>query len=112
MGDQEGHGRVEKKNVVQALEAVLPLDSEGLHEAADDHCWAAWDKSGHGHISEKAFFAPGGLLEWVRTHQQQLSAARKRGKAPPLTQPEAWFRHWDRANKGRLHRSELLRGLC
>jgi len=110
--DHEGHGRIDKKTVAQALEAILPLDTENLHEAMDDHCWAAWDKNGNGFIEEVAFFAPGGLLGWVRSHQHQLKAANLRGKAPPLSQPEAWFRHWDSSKKKRLRRSDAIRGLC
>lgn len=110
--DREGKGQIEKNMVVQALEATLPIETESLRNAMDDHCWVAWDQKNEGYITESSFFAPQGLLEWVRVHQHQLQSARERGPAPDLSDAQAWFRHWDRTKKGRLRKGEALRGLC
>jgi hypothetical protein len=110
--DRDGKGQIEKNIVVQALEATLPLETESLRQAMDDHYWLAWDQSNVGHITEASFFAPHGLLEWVRAHQHQMQLAKDRGSAPDLSDAQAWFRHWDRTKKGRLRKGEALRGLC
>jgi len=111
--DIQGRGQLDRNTVVQALEAVLPIDTENLRDAMNAQCWAEWDKADAEHISERDFFARGGLLEWVRGHQHELQAARVRGPAPSLEeQPEAWFRHWDLHKRGVLFRGEALRALC
>lgn len=111
--DLEGKGWIDKKVVVQTLEAMLPIDTENLREALEESVWAQWDKAHNSRISEREFFESGGLLEWVRGHQHELQAARVRGPAPLLAeQPEAWFRHWDWAKRGRLRRGQVLRALC
>lgn len=111
--DVEGRGRIDKNTVVQTLEAMLPIDTENLRESLQESVWAQWDKAGDGSITEREFFDSGGLLEWVRRHQHELRAAEARGPAPSLEEePERWFRHWDAAKRGRLGRSEVLRGLC
>lgn len=110
--DVDGQGRIDKNTVVQTLEAMLPIDTEVLREALDQNVWAQWDQAGDGRITEREFFSPGGLLEWVRGHQHQLRAAQSRGAAPSISSdPEGWFRHWDVAKRGRLRRGELLRAL-
>jgi len=110
--DIESNNSIDRNTVVQALEAILPLETEGLRDAMTNQYWADWDKTKSDHITEGEFFAPGGLLEWVRCHQHELAAAQKRGPAPPLDQPEAWFKHWDRSKSGQLRRGDLLRALC
>merc|ERR1712118_248045 len=107
---------IERQTLVQALEAVLPLDTEALREAlADGQCWSEPEaaQGASPDLTETQFFAPGGLLEWVRGHQHELQAAKARGPPPPLsTQPECWFRHFDVTKRGRLRRGDVLRGLC
>jgi len=81
----------------------------------DDGLWAEWSRNKCGDaIGESDFFAPGGLLEWVRAHQHELEAARARGLAPVLEEEaiEAWLKHWDRSKRGIFTRGELLRALC
>eukprot|EP00746_Dinoflagellata_sp_MGD_P127392 gnl/MRDRNA2_/MRDRNA2_61986_c0_seq1.p1 gnl/MRDRNA2_/MRDRNA2_61986_c0~~gnl/MRDRNA2_/MRDRNA2_61986_c0_seq1.p1 ORF type:complete len:760 (-),score=139.88 gnl/MRDRNA2_/MRDRNA2_61986_c0_seq1:55-2334(-) len=111
--DQEGNGRLDRNTLVQALEAVLPLDTEKLREALSDYLWETWDQRRDGQITEADFFAPGGLLEWVRGHQHELQTIKERGVAPTLDElPERWFKYWDWKHLGRLRRAELLRALC
>lgn len=110
--DVENKSSIDRNTVVQALEAILPLDTEGLRDAMNDQYWDEWDKTKNGHITESEFFAPGGLLEWVRCHQHELAATRTRGPAPSLDEPEAWFKHWDWSQKKQLRRGDLLRALC
>jgi len=108
--DLRGQGRLDKSTLALALEAILPLDTENQH--GDDHGWAGWGKTKGDYIEEHEFFCQGGLLEWVRAHQHELSKAKARGMAPPIEEPERWFTHWDRARRGRLQRGEVLRALC
>lgn len=110
--DTQGAGSLDKNTVVQALEAVLPLDTENLRAAMEAHCWTEWAKGGAENLSEGDFFSRGGLLEWVRGHQHELQAARVRGPAPALEQPESWFKHWDFHKRCLLFRGEALRALC
>lgn len=110
--DMEGKGQIDKNTVVQALEAILPLDTEHLRGAMDEQCWAAWDKSRENRISEIDFFASGGLLEWVRGHQHEMQTSRARGPSPALDEPELWFKHWDCSRRGRLRKGDFLRALC
>lgn len=110
--DTNSSGGIDQNTVVQTLEAMLPIDTENLRDALDDGVWAEWDKAGDNRITEREFFRPGGLLEWVRRHQCELQAAQQRGQAPPLGEAEVWFRHWDSQKRGRLNRGELLRALC
>jgi len=110
--DAECTGRIDRNTIVQALEAMLPLDTENLREAMQEHCWSGWDKSQDDCMGESDFFSPGGLLEWVRGHQHELQSSKARGPAPPLDKSEDWFRHWDSDKRGRLRRGEVLRAIC
>ncbi|CAL1129881.1 unnamed protein product [Cladocopium goreaui] len=104
-------GQVDQNTAVQALEAMLPIDTERLHSALQNQGFAApWAKQGN--ISELHFWMPGGLLEWVRAHQHDLDRAKDRGKAPKLDELEEWLRHWDRERRGELDKGQVLRALC
>lgn len=110
--DIQGLSILDKNTVVQALEAILPLDTENLRNAMEAEYWKEWAKPGIEHLTELDFFKRGGLLEWIRSHQHELQAARVRGSAPPLEQAEAWFKHWDFHKRNLLFRGEALRALC
>eukprot|EP00927_Polykrikos_kofoidii_P015132 TRINITY_DN16712_c0_g1_i1.p1 TRINITY_DN16712_c0_g1~~TRINITY_DN16712_c0_g1_i1.p1 ORF type:complete len:850 (-),score=130.39 TRINITY_DN16712_c0_g1_i1:57-2606(-) len=110
--DTGSTGQIDRNTIVQALEAMLPIDTENLREAMTEHYWTDWDKTHDDCIREKDFFARGGLLEWVRSHQHQLQAARARGPSPPLDDVEGWFKHWDFSKRRRIRRSDALRALC
>jgi len=110
--DCEGNGRLDKNTVIQALEAMLPIDTELLRASLEEHCWAKWDKNRDDRISEPEFFAEGGLLEWSIRHLRELREAKRRGPAPPLEEPQRWFDHWDTAHYGRIGRGEALTALC
>eukprot|EP00434_Breviolum_minutum_P011791 symbB.v1.2.010406.t1/scaffold657.1/size175864/3 len=104
-------GQVDQNIAVQALEAMLPIDTERLHAALQDSGFTAlWAKQGN--ISELHFWMPGGLLEWVRAHQHDLDRTKDRGKAPRLQDLEEWLRHWDRERRGELDKGQILRALC
>lgn len=109
--DAESQGCIDRNTVAQALEVTLPIDTEKLREAMEASCWSDWDKQHSDHIRECDFFAPGGLLEWVRAHQHALQTAKERGPAPPLLQAEEWFMHWDASKRG-LKRADTLRAMC
>jgi len=104
-------GHLDQNTLIQAIEALLPLDTEQLRVLMEKHLWAAWS-GGSDTVSESNFFSPGGVLEWIRGHQHELQAAQERGPAPSLDEAESWFRHWDGAQRGHLLRGEALRGLC
>lgn len=110
--DMKRCGQIDRNTLVQALEAMLPLDTEYLREAMSERCWAEWGRSQNDFLTEQEFFARGGLLEWVRAHQHELQMARARGPSPPLDKPQEWFRHWDLSKRGTLHRGTVLRALC
>eukprot|EP00930_Biecheleria_cincta_P067488 TRINITY_DN5411_c0_g1_i1.p1 TRINITY_DN5411_c0_g1~~TRINITY_DN5411_c0_g1_i1.p1 ORF type:complete len:215 (-),score=38.19 TRINITY_DN5411_c0_g1_i1:36-680(-) len=53
------------------------------------------------------------MLTWLTGHILEINEQAKRGKPPTLSDdPEAWFRHYDYDNSGRLTKFELLRGLA
>ncbi|CAE7642056.1 Mettl21A [Symbiodinium pilosum] len=108
--DVNRSGEIDQNTAIQALEAMLPIDTERLHESIAGGC-ANWAK---GHVSEQDFFAKGGLLEWIRAHQHDLAYAAKRGAAPPLPGEnlESWFKHWDVERRGALDKGQVLRALC
>ncbi|CAJ1376318.1 unnamed protein product [Effrenium voratum] len=109
--DMNQSGQVDQNVAVQALEAMLPIDTERLHDALhDSECGVRWAQ---GQISELHFWMPGGLLEWVRAHQHDLERAKDRGKAPRLEGDlQDWLRHWDRERRGELDKGQVLRALC
>ncbi|CAE7604747.1 METTL21C [Symbiodinium sp. KB8] len=108
--DVNRSGEIDQNMAVQALEAMLPIDTERLHESIAGG-WAAWAK---GHVTENDFFSKGGLLEWIRAHQHDLANAVKRGAAPslPADDLQDWFRHWDVEHRGTLDKGQVLRALC
>ena len=107
--DVSRSGEIGQNMAVQALEALLPIDTERLHESISGG-WATWAK---GPITEHEFFAKGGLLEWIRAHQHDLANAAKRGPAPALSSDlQDWFRHWDVERRGALDKGQVLRALC
>jgi len=105
-------GSIDQNTVVQALEAMLPIDTESMHEAmAGGHC-SDWMQEGT--VSELNFFQPTGLLQWIRSHQHELQRANDRGQAPPIvgSERDAWFKHWDTVKSGRLGKGDVLLSLC
>lgn len=110
--DVQRSGKIDQNTIVQAMEAMLPIDTENLHGAMADGCWSSCSKDGV--VTETDFFMPGGLLEWIRGHQHELQRARDRGPSPPLTggERDVWFKHWDNAKRGQLEKGEVLRALC
>eukprot|EP00439_Symbiodinium_sp_Y106_P084796 s126_g26.t1 len=108
--DVNRSGQIDQNMTVQALEAMLPIDTERLHEFIAGG-WAAWAK---GHVTENDFFSKGGLLEWIRAHQHDLANTAKRGAAPslPADDLQDWFRHWDVEHRGTLDKGQVLRALC
>lgn len=135
MVDNSANGRLERDEVVRALEAVLPLDaerlrralgitvdgSEGESEDGDGEksgWWQQWhaDTTVNGRpagITEEAFCAEGGLLQWIVEHLRELRRCEIRGRPPELTSDnlECWYEFWASEPEDGLSRSELLRAL-
>lgn len=148
--DHSGNQRLERDEVVRALEAVLPLDAERLRVAlgvppcqkkslSEDSSnepapaqttqtttkeeldtlgwWSQWhptaEDSVDDGISEEAFVAEGGLLQWIVEHVRELHRSEQKGRPPDLTAETlpAWFDFWASDPAQGLSRPELLRAL-
>lgn len=98
----------------EALYAVLDADEEAV-TAAVRESWPGWDPSGTGIRRDKAAH----VLAYVRTYlpEERIGSARRRhdeeASGPPLAAggQETWFRWWDVAGTGVLHRDEVARAL-
>lgn len=141
MVDNSANGRLERDEVVRALEAVLPLDAERVRralgvsgtskgqevapagtseereEASESGWWQQWrsDPAG-GHpdsITEEAFCAEGGLLQWIVENLRELRRTEIQGRPPELTADnlQSWFEFWASEPNDGLSRAELLRAL-
>jgi len=141
MVDSSCNGRLERDEVVRALEAVLPLDAERLRRALGvggttldgivvpppgegeaegaekSGWWNQWQADSEGGkaegITEDAFCAEGGLLQWIVENLRELRRAEGRGRPPDLRADnlQTWFEFWASEPSDGLSRAELLRAL-
>ena len=108
--DADASGTLSMREVVTALKATVPgLDVERLERELPG-LWARWDGNGDGTIDfDELFKRPDGLLEYVKA----AFADRRVPEAPPppLSQTDAWFRHWDYDTSASLDMAEVHRAL-
>ena len=90
--DVGGDSKLSRAQVAGALTTCFPLDLVEFDRKVEE-MWPVWDHDGSGFISKTEFFAPNGLLEYVRAHL--LREASVPARSPPLERdPAAWFDHW------------------
>lgn len=136
MVDHVGNGTLDRRDVVEALKAQLPIKTDRL-EAHFDDLWRRWDTDGSGDLSLDELFNPkNGLLEYLKmanertsevtpaqdddlidffsvTGLNEISPSSSSAAAPPApaltmeTRVE-WFHHFDGSRTGHLDANELL----
>jgi|LauGreDrversion4_2_1035121.scaffolds.fasta_scaffold10118_2 hypothetical protein len=115
--DTDLTGTLDKKEVIEGLLAVLPVERYKLEKALDEY-WENWDASGDGYIAFQEFIDPiSGLKSFVLTNynifkrdKEAISQALR--SIPPLdSKPREWFDFWDNNKNGTLERIEMTRAL-
>jgi hypothetical protein len=115
--DTDLTGTLDKKEVVEGLLAVLPVERYKLEKALDEY-WSNWDASGDGSIAFQEFIDPiSGLKSFILTNynifkrdKEAISQALR--SIPPLdSKPREWFDFWDNNRNGTLERIEMTRAL-
>lgn len=108
-------GALGKSEVIDALCATLPVDSELLSKSLEGGLWKQWDMQGTGCITREVFEEPArGLLQFVlyRLPSLQISTNGAFGRMPDIFNcREGWFRFWDEHSRQFLEFLELLRAI-
>lgn len=116
--DFDRNGKLDQKEVLHALQATLPVDSEAL-EAILPALWTALGYASTYALTYSELLGDSGILRQL--HENLLTAPHRQG---PVTQPaertcpdikydmKGWFAHWDTDGSGVLEREEVVRGLC
>lgn len=114
-GGEANELRLAEKAAYDALCAVLPVDLCSFKEKFTDTLWPAWTSGTQARtagLTEADFAAPGGMLSWVGDQLIEFKVEQLRGQPPQLvTNPEAWFQHFDYDGDGLLSKNEVLRGI-
>ena len=108
--DADGNGKLSKYEVLEVLQAILPIDHRKLEQNVDA-LWSRWDKDGSGDIDERELCDPNtGLLAYVRSNYKKNGVVNE----PALTMStrEQWFYFWDEDNSGCLSKEEIFRALA
>ena len=113
--DTDLTGSLDKKEVLEGLLAVLPVERTRLEKSINGS-WSQWDRSGDGSIELAEFIDPEtGLKAFlVKNYNVFKKSSRSRGsvQVPPLdSEPRKWFDYWDYNKSGTLERIELARAL-
>ena len=113
-----GEDSLKQQEIVDALSAVLPVDSELLAQEVKEK-WNTWTPSHCGTMTLEEFVEPRrGMLQWVLYNMTKLGASRE-GEEPPtrgahipdiIANRETWFRYWDVEVAQALTFNQLLRG--
>lgn len=108
-------GTLDKREVEDALGAVMPLDRMKVKKAIKAR-WSEWDPDGDGTISFAEFMDPeNGLRSFVLKHLKNMtkdSFGAGRDNVPDLeTHPLEWFEFWDKDCSNTLEQDELVRAL-
>jgi len=107
--DSDGNGYLDKQEVLNILQAQLPVDSVRLEKEADE-LWTQWDTNGDGKISfEELTNSESGLIHYVRNN-----FPRPRIEMPILNRHNLslWFDYWDEDKSGSLDKWEVTRALA
>ena len=114
--DTDLTGSLDKKEVLDGLLAVLPVD-RGRLENAINGSWDHWDTSGDASIELGEFIDPlSGLKAFLvknyNVFRKNANEVSKSKEVPSLdSHPKEWFEYWDNNNSGTLERIELARAL-
>ena len=114
--DTDLTGSLDKKEVLEGLLAVLPVERERLSKSINDS-WSDWDSTQDGSIELKEFIDPKkGLKKFLIKNYNVFKKSTNSGAAgqtvPSLDlDPRQWFDSWDYNKSGTLERIELARAL-
>ena len=113
--DADLTGSLDKKEVLEGLVSVLPVERTRLEKAIDEN-WSAWDPDGDGVIALAEFTHPRtGLKSFLVLNYnvfRKEDTAQESKNIPPLdSNPKEWFDFWDYNRNGTLERIELARAL-
>eukprot|EP00397_Hematodinium_sp_SG-2012_P013364 GEMP01013567.1.p1 GENE.GEMP01013567.1~~GEMP01013567.1.p1 ORF type:complete len:836 (+),score=150.07 GEMP01013567.1:85-2592(+) len=113
--DIDFSGTLDKREVEDALGAVLPFDRMKLKRAITKR-WATWDPDGDGFLSYNEFMEPeGGLRSFALKHLTVMMKDSFGGghqNIPDLeTHPHEWFEFWDKDCSNTLEQDELIRAM-
>jgi len=111
--DVDGDGKLSRHEVLEAIKAQLPVDTDKIDEAMADPqhwMWEQWDKDRSGFIEESEALQTGGLLDFVR-EVFAMSESRPDSIPDMRHDKDGWYRYWDEDGDGSLDREEVLRAL-
>lgn len=114
--DTDLTGSLDKKEVLEGLLAVLPVERARLNKSINDS-WSDWDASGDGSVEMKEFIDPVKglrkfLLKNCNVFRKSSTANAQLRSVPSLDlEPRKWFDYWDYNKSGTFERTELARAL-
>jgi len=115
--DVDGNNKLSRFEAIEALKAQFALDVAGLDAAVadpDHWMWQQWDVDRSGTLERNELLAkPSGL---VASLPQLFASTSQPGKAPDITDRQAWFDFWDSPagggdGNGVLDKEEVIRAL-
>lgn len=107
---------MDKREVEDALGAVLPIERGRLTRAIKQH-WNDWDPDGDGVITVEEFVRPeNGLRSFIIDNLNFLKLEENEqvhhSEIPNLdTHPRQWFEYWDQDISGTFEKDELIRAM-
>ena len=116
VADLSGEGTLQRREVLEALKAQLPIDfvrlEAELEREGPDSLWGQWDMNGDNSISKHEFLAPEhGLLAHILREFYSDGSARCTEVPDIKREKNAWFDYWDYDGNGTLEQGEIVRAL-
>lgn len=110
--DNDGNGRLSKREIVEALKAQLPIDFRRLDAEVDDpssefsRYWREWDVDGSGSVEQREVEQIAAVVECA------FSGGRTFDQIPDIRQSkDDWYAYWDEDGSGTLEKEEVVRAL-
>lgn len=104
--DADNNGTLSCEEVVEGLQAILPLDYRKITEDAE-RLWSVWDADGDGFISYDEF-STCGVVGYLQQHYPGAPIL----EVPDIRQNKrGWFQYWDEDNSSSLDKNEMIRAL-